>query len=165
MKWNKVLDKWKYGTPLLSKNINKPFIWRSSAINKDENTNYKDEFIINTYLTSNTQDYSPFTNQFNKYPHAKHTISFMNLSNDSLLIVPIPRKNKNYSNLYYFMINASNTQQKHLWNRVASEARKLLKKNKYIWIYTHGFGVNYLHVRISTKPIYYHNSKLAIIPK
>jgi hypothetical protein len=84
----------------------------------------------------------------------------MNLSGDTVLVVPMPKKNKNFSNLKEFIDNATLAQQKALWKRVVTVARKLMKNNKYVWISTHGLGVPYLHVRVSTIPKYYGNSKL-----
>ncbi len=88
-----------------------------------------------------------------------------NLSGDTLLIVPKERVGKNFSSLYYFMKEASDTQQRMFWKQVALEARNQLKHHPNIYISTEGTGVAYLHVRICTYPKYYGNSKLRKIIK
>lgn len=42
---------------------------------------------------------------------------------------------------------------------VANEALDMLRNHAKIWISTYGLGVPYLHVRIDTRPKYYHTSK------
>lgn len=163
MLWNEVLDNWESGNyPKFSKNIDKPFLWRTSAINKEENTLYKEEIKIDKRLFNRKQDYSLFL----KAPASllkkknEYVISSKNLSNDTILVIPKPKDNKNFTNLFFFMKNASEIQKKKVWQKVARESRKLLKKNDHIWISTHGLAIDYLHIRISTKPKYYEKSKL-----
>lgn len=98
----------------------------------------------------------------------KYVTSFPNLSGDTVLVIPMPKKNrkgkfKNYSTLKKFMDNASRTQQKIFWKHVYKQIIKFRKKNKRVWISTHGKGVSYLHVRISNSPKYYEDSPLAYI--
>lgn len=160
MKWKVVLDTWsKNGTLIYPDKIKQPFIWKSSKISSDENTPFKEEFIAEPRLNVE-QNYSAFSQYINKSKN-KNVIDFANLSGDTILVVPMPKKNKNFSNIKEFIDNATLTQQKALWKRVATITRKLLKENKYVWISTHGLGVPYLHVRISTTPKYYGTSKLS----
>jgi len=59
------------------------------------------------------------------------------------------------------MKTASKKHQQEFWKSIAITLEKLLKNNnKNFWVSTHGFGVNYLHVRICNYPKYYGNSKL-----
>ena len=160
MRWGCVINNWKTGKhPRLPKYIKKPFIWRTSVINCDIDLNYKDEFIENDNLIQH-QDLSTFYNYFDT--KEKYTIGFPNLSGDTYLIIPIPRKGKEFTNLFYFMKNASNRHQQEFWKIVAIEIENFLykKKHKNLWISSHGFGVNYLHIRICTYPKYYGDSKL-----
>lgn len=168
--WRYVLDEWSQGNyPIIPKYINKPFIWRTSVLNynyKKTNLPYKEEFIENNSLICERQDLEIYKEHFqkNKNKNKKYAIYFPNLSGDTMLIVPVPRKNKNFSNLFYFMNNASNTHQEEFWKVVVRQAKKMLKKYDNIWISTHGLGVDYLHVRICTYPKYYQNSKLKNLP-
>lgn len=169
MKWETVLSKWLKGEyPRLSSSIHEPFIWRTSCLDTQEKNNFEQEFVIEPLLLENNQ---PNPTDFRKHLDSKknkkqhHVISFKNLSGDTLLIVPKERVGKNFSSLYYFMKEASDTQQRMFWKQVALEARNQLKHHPNIYISTEGTGVAYLHVRICTYPKYYGNSKLRKIIK
>jgi hypothetical protein len=77
------------------------------------------------------------------------------LNKDSLLIVPIPRKNKNYTTIKDFIDHASLVQQKYFWSLVAKNILKMLKIHDKVYVSTHGTSVYYLHVRIDLTPKYY----------
>ena len=159
MKWKTVLDGWKDGKVLkYPKNVKKAFMWKTSKLDKKESNTYKHEFVIYNGLPTiqNYQAYKKYITQSKN----KYVVSFMNLTNDTLLVVPIPKRGKNFATIKDFIDNASATHQKKFWNAVASIARKFLKTNDFAYISTHGMGVSYLHVRISTIPRYYGNSKL-----
>ena len=158
MQWKDILNNWKNNKPLkYPKNINTPFLWRTSVINNME-SNFIQEFTECKYLDVQ-QDYTAYESYIKKTKN-KYVTSFPNLSGDAILVIPIPKNNKNFSNLKNFSDNASKTQQQKLWNKVASIIKKELKKKNKIWVSTHGLGVPYLHIRISTSPKYYGNSKL-----
>tara|TARA_Y100000310_G_scaffold255230_1_gene262573 strand:- start:517 stop:999 length:483 start_codon:yes stop_codon:yes gene_type:complete len=159
MKWDKVLNNWMSGKVLTyPSRLKHPFIWRTSRLDKNGKLPYKQEFLINKFL-SDKQDYSFFNNYIKKTKN-KYVVTFPNLSGDTILIVPIPKKGKNYAHIKNFIDNASITQQKAFWKQVVKTAKKQLKMYDHIWISTHGLGVPYLHVRISNKPKYYYNSKM-----
>ena len=165
--WNYVLNQWENKSyPIMPKNIKNPFIWRTSVINANKDMSYKEEFIENNSLICETHDLDTYKPHFekNKNKNKKYAINFKNFVGDTMLIIPTPRINKNYSNLFYFMINASNTQQEEFWKEVVKQIRLLLKTYTYLWISTHGLGVDYLHVRICTYPKYYENSSLKKLP-
>ena len=157
MKWSKVLSQWELGNyPKIPDNIKSPFFWRTSVQSNKKDLVYKEEFIEDERLLNAEEDLKPFSEHFDKNKDEKYAIGFPNLSGDTILVVPIPRK----SNIFYFMSNASEIQKKELWKKVALESKKFLETNENIWISTHGLGVNYLHVRICNSPKYYENSKL-----
>ena len=161
MKWSEVLLQWESGNyPKIPSNIKSPYFWRTSVQSNKKDLVYKEEFIEDERLLTAKEDLKPFSEHFNKNKDEKYAISFPNLSGDTMLVVPIPRKSKRFTNMFYFMNSASEIQKRELWKKVAIEARKFLKNNENIWISTHGLGVNYLHVRICNTPKYYENSKL-----
>ena len=162
-RWNQVLEEWENGNhPKLPTNIKKPFLWRTSVINSKVNKKYKEEFLEDIRLESHTrQDLQTFKEHFKK--NNKYAISFPNLSKDTVLVVPQPRQGKQFTNLYYFMKNASVVQQKELWKLVVKEVRKMLQKHENIWVSSQGLGIDYLHVRICSFPKYYENSKLKYV--
>ena len=166
-KWNCVLKNWENGTHLEKPdNIKKPFMWRTSVINHKLDLPYKEESTEDIRLDSKKrQDISAFKEHFSKCKNKdKDVIHFFNLSKDTILVVPTPKKGKNFKNIFYFMKNASKKQQKELWMLVSKQAKKMLKKYDNIWISTHGLGVDYLHIRICCIPKYYEKSKLRLLP-
>jgi hypothetical protein len=171
MKWKDVLDSWESGIFLkMPKNITKPFLWRTSVLDKNETLPYKEEFVEDKRLQGRKQDYSPFLKKpssllSKKNEDKKYAIHSINLPKDTILIIPKPRTNKKFTSIYYFIKNASHLQQKEVWKLVAKQAREMLKKHDKIWISSQGLGVNYLHIRICSFPKYYEKSKLQKIPK
>ena len=153
MLWKDVLNNWLNGKYLVyPKNLNKSFLYETSVLdlNKDKNI-YKDKFIISENLDKMKQDFSSFES---KFQNNKYAVVFKNLSGDSILVVPVPRKNKNFKSLKEFLDNASEIQKKEYFKILAKTIINL--KSEKVWISTHGLGVPYLHFRIDKYPKYYH---------
>lgn len=170
--WTEIFQKWNAGDiPKIPYNIDKPFLWRTSAINNKKNTFYREEFFEDKRLKNLKTDYNNLR-FFNKplllndkkhnLPNGKKkpAIGTYNLGKDAKLIVPTIVKDKNFTNIYHFMKNADIEQQKALWKLVIKETNNMLKKHDNIWINTQGLGDHYLHIRLDTKPKYYEQSKL-----
>ena len=161
--WNEVLNEWENGDFLiLPEYIKKPFIWRTSMINSKQDLNYKDEFIVDKRLLNKKQDFKPFSQHLLKKENLneKYGISFPNISGDTILVIPKPRVNKDFTTLFNFMKNAKPLHQREFWKIVGKEIRKMLTKFDNIWVSIHGLGVDYLHIRICNYPKYYENSIL-----
>lgn len=160
MRWKNVLEDWYNGRnlPDYNKKIKIPYLWKTSYISNDFLSLFKQEFIENKFLDT-YQNFTDYKTYINKSKN-NNVVSFPNLSRDTILVVPMPKRGKNFSNLKNFIDTASSTQTRQFWKKVVIETRKLLKKHNKVWISTHGLGVPYLHVRISTTPKYYGNSKL-----
>ena len=155
MKWKDKLVEWKSGNiPDYPNRIKKSFFWETTPVTKSLNTKYKEKYIQSKMLDDMGDDYSSFKSHITKSKN-KNVLTFYNLSKTALLVVPKPRKGKEYTTLKQFMDNASTTQQKAFWKKVASSVKKMLKKHDKVWVSTHGTGVPYLHVRIDTDPKYY----------
>ena len=168
--WSEVLELWSNGEyPKLPKNIKKPFIWRTSVINQSIDLPYYEEFIEDRRLRGRKQDYSLFTKPPASLLSPKHknkyAINTKNLNGDTMQVIPKPRKNKEFTNLFYFMKNADDKQQQELWKLVVKQIKKMLKKNENIWVSSPGLAINYLHIRICSYPKYYEKSKLQNLPK
>ena len=169
MKWKQVFQNWENGNPLkIPKSIKKPFIWRSSVLDRDGELEYKDEFIEDKRFIGRDKEIlgtmeKELKNR--KYKNEKYVIDFPNLSGDTMLVVPTQRQNKNFTSIFYFYNTASKLQIKKVWQRVAKIAKKQLKIHPDVFISTHGLGVDYLHIRICSYPKYYEKSTLQKIPK
>lgn len=171
MKWSQVLDDWKNGINLPSNgNRDTAYLWRTSPISSKRDLTFKESRIIDTNLhkKGNNPNNSLFLSKPIELLSSKHTNKYVvhgpNLSKDCYLVIPKPINGVNCANLFTFLNTSSNTQIKAVWKRVAEVANFLLDRYDYIWISTHGHGVNWLHIRISIKPKYYGDSKLQEIP-
>lgn len=158
--WSEILNNWNSGKYLTyPKEIKNIFYYETNPITKDEKEIYKEKFIETDNFKEHKQNYSKFEEHINKVKNEKYAISFYNLNKTTLLIIPLPKKSKNFMTLKHFIDNASKLQQKKFWMKVSCEVRKMLKNHKKIWVSTHGLGVPYFHLRIDTKPKYYLTKK------
>lgn len=83
----------------------------------------------------------------------QQTKVFPSLNNDTNLVVPCNlSKKSNYTSLATFTRTAPVKQQVDLWQKVGEN----IKEGD--WVSTSGLGVAWLHVRIATRPKYYHNA-------
>jgi hypothetical protein len=155
MYWETVLLRWERGIyPKFSK-TNEEFIWRTSPLKSGGR--YQEVFNAAPTLTR-PADYSSFAA---KVKNKKgYVTDFPNLSGDTILVVPIPRSGEKYSSIFSFNKHASDKVKAAFWKRVAKVARREQRKYGTVFISTHGFGVAWLHVRISKYPKYYENSGL-----
>ena len=166
MLWSDVLTNWENGIPftypenLKEKNVR--FHWNTSPLTEKMNTTFIQKFKENNALPKR-QNKNAFKDKLSEAEKKgkQHATSFPNLSGDTVLVVPMPRTGKSYVTLKDFTDNAPMKQQQELWKLVAREAKKQVKEFGKVWISTHGLGVPYLHVRISSQPKYYFSKVLA----
>lgn len=150
MKWIDKIKQFNNNFYMIPKNFD--YFYETSCY-KNNNSIFIEKF-IKTNKLSNKQNY----NEFKKYIDCsknKYVVSFYNLSKTTLLIIPIPKKNKNFSTLNNFCKFSSKTQQYFFWKKVAFEINKFKKNNDKIFISTHGLGVPYFHLRLESHPKYY----------
>jgi hypothetical protein len=163
MLWSEVLKNWENGNistvgSKYPKQLKGKFLWNTSVLKNDGNTEFKQSFRTNEYLpeTQNKKEFQEYiTNSKNEY-----VTSFPNLSKDTMLVIPMPVHGKNYATLKDFIDNAPETQQKEFWKKVAEVAKKFMNEKGKVWISVHGLGVPYTHVRISSSPKYYFDNEL-----
>lgn len=159
MLWSEILANWENGIVLkYPKNVKGKFQWNTSVLKNDGKVAYLQTFRTNNKLAQrqNKKDFQEyFKNSQNKY-----VVSFPNLNKDTMLVVPMPVRGKNYSTLRDFIDNASEIQQQEFWKKVAEVAKKFMNEKGKVWISVHGLGVDYTHVRISTSPKYYFDNDL-----
>jgi hypothetical protein len=91
-------------------------------------------------------------------PHFRQdtdVVSFENLGADAVLVVPCPISDSgNYSHIAAFHRSAPGEQQHAFWQAVASTVLQRLG-NEPLWLSTAGGGVDWLHVRLDSRPKYY----------
>lgn len=154
--WIDILMDWSLGKSLkYPSHIKKRFFYETSHLNDNFTNIYKSKFIeTNEFDNIENQNYFPFIKQINNSDN-KYATSFFNKSKDCLLIIPIPRKNKNFMTIKDFIDNASRNQQSEFWKLTYNKIMLLLKKHDKLYISTHGLGVHYFHLRISLLPKYF----------
>lgn len=159
MLWNDVLTDWENGVVLkYPKNVKGKFQWNTSVLKNDGKVAYLQTFRTNNKLAQR-QNKKDFQEHF-KNSQDKYVVSFPNLSKDTMLVVPMPVRGKNYATLRDFIDNASEIQQQAFWKKVAEVAKKFMNEKGKVWISVHGLGVDYTHVRISSSPKYYFDNDL-----
>lgn len=159
MLWNDVLTKWENGIPLkYPKNIKGKFQWNTSVLKNDGKVAFSQRFRTNNNLAQ-IQNKKDFQEYFKKSQN-KYVVTFPSLSKDTILVVPMPVRGKNYATLRDFIDNATEIQQQEFWKEVAKVAKKYMNEKGKVWISVHGLGVDYTHVRIESSPKYYFDSEL-----
>ena len=163
MLWKDVLYNWEHGIILqYPKQVKGRFQWNTSVLKNNGNTEYKQSFRTNSKLAE-IQNYSNFLEHIDN-PKNRHmsVIAFPNPSKDTILIIPMPVKGKNYASLRDFIDNAPETQQQELWKKVAQVAKTFMNKHGKVWVSVHGLGVAYTHIRVAASPKYYFDAELTI---
>jgi len=181
MKWIDKLAEWESGIPQkYPENVTNTFFYETSKCSKDLSDTYQEKYIQSNKLHF-PQDYTAFNNHITKVGNKSvtkavnknsvtkkiskirkernHSIGFFNLSKDTFLVIPVPKKGKDFSTIKQFMDNASYSQQRGFWKDVASAIKRMLKKYDHVYVSTHGLGVPYFHLRINTYPKFYQTKK------
>lgn len=155
--WKNKILKWRNNyIQKYPKHLNKRFFYETSVCDKYMSTICREFFIESDELNSiQIQDYTPFIEQIKKSTN-RYVTSFYNISGDTLLIIPMPQYNKNFITIKDFIDTASIEQQIEFWKFVSYELEKFLQINNQVYVSTHGLGVSYFHLRLCTKPKYYH---------
>jgi len=87
--------------------------------------------------------------------HSRDVVSFPNLNNDAILVVPRPLGPFSaYGHLAAFVREAPDAQAHSLW-RLVGELMERGLGPRPVWLSTAGAGVSWLHVRLDQRPKYY----------
>ena len=106
-------------------------------------------------------DPNDFAEHFAGAAEALQAVSFANLGGDAHLIAPCERGPRSqYGHLAAFLRSASAEQQVSLWALVGEAMQGALRErgSRATWLSTEGSGVPWLHVRLDSRPKYYHHS-------
>lgn len=166
MKWKSVIQNWLNKNPpfipssLNHNTLDNGYYFQTTCIDYEMNNEYKYKF-IETNGFKLTQDYTAYKEYINK-SNNKYATHFYSLTGKTILVIPMPRINKNFSHLRAFYENASETHIKEFWKYVAKIVIKLLKKNMKLYIHTHGKEIPYLHLRIECCPKDYYDQRFLI---
>jgi hypothetical protein len=98
-------------------------------------------------------DPRPYQDKFAQALPSQLFTNFINLSGDTHLVVPLPRQFRtNYANLATFSRTSDPETLRGFW----MYAFKIIHRLNPTWVSTHGLGVSWLHLRLSSTPRYYH---------
>lgn len=142
------------------KNVNyDAYLFETTPVSID-NLDIEFEYVLikSDSLSKIKSDPVPFSEYLNKCN--KNITVFKNPSGDTTLIVPcIKDKIEIYAHIAKFIRNAPNNQIYDLFKMISKKIKKLLGKNKVVYLSTHGLGVYWLHVRLDQKPKYYRHQE------
>ena len=100
-------------------------------------------------------DERAFGEQFAAAAADQSVVTFPNLGNDAVLVVPCPMgPPAAYVHLASFVRSAPSAQVHEFWQRVGAAMESRLSASP-TWLSTAGMGVAWLHVRLDARPKYY----------
>ena len=100
-------------------------------------------------------DPSPFAKHFETNRDST-VLTFPNLGRDAILVVPCPASEwRDYTHLGQFIQCAPEAQIDLLWKSVGEAMKSRISSNS-VWLSTAGLGVSWLHLRLDSRPKYYH---------
>ncbi len=129
------------------------YFWETPPVTKST-VEQKFEFVL--VNSPQLASVCPSQSDFRQYFQAnKEVVTFPNLGNDALLVVPCPLTEISaYPHLASFLRQAPASQQHLLWQTVGYELETRLDRQP-IWVSTSGLGVFWLHIRLDSVPKYY----------
>ena len=162
--YSEVLELWQgdqdfrtFFIALLSSAKFSAYFWETPPITRSTVTR-KFEFVLidSPQLAKAQPNPNPFGEYFASASPNTEVITFSNLRNDALLVVPCRISESNtYTHLASFVRKANQSQSHLLWQILAQKIQEQLGTQP-LWISTSGLGVYWLHLRLDSYPKYYH---------
>jgi hypothetical protein len=126
----------------------KSYFWECDKVNMK--VPFRFAIFDSKTLSERTQDNTAFSGVIN---NKKNVIVFPSITKDVKLVVPCKLNEKSeYTSLSTFSRTAPICQQVAFWKKLAEN----IKDDD--WVSTSGLGVSWLHVRITSRPKYYHDA-------
>ena len=132
------------------------YFWETPPINRS-NLHRGFEFVLvdSPQLAEVKPNSSAFRQYFQSASVGEEIITFPNLNNDALLVVPCPMAEISaYPHIASFVREAPQSQQQELWQRLGKVIQQTIDERP-MWISTSGLGVYWLHIRLDSYPKYY----------
>ncbi|MBA4029869.1 MAG: hypothetical protein C0478_02990 [Planctomyces sp.] len=131
------------------------FRWECPGITQERFDRPFECVVLDDQSLHRTPDISPFASHLKQCQTL--VAVFDNLGGDATLVVPTKATDANaYGHLASFVRLAPDNQQDELWQRVGETL--LWKVGAVpVWLNTAGAGVAWLHVRLDSRPKYYHH--------
>ena len=160
LRYSEVINLWQkdynFRSFFISLLANVPFSaygWETPALTNQTLNRIFEFVVLDNPILDKIPNFTAFSNYLTNSPES--IITFPNLGNDALLIVPSQQGAKSsYAHLASFIRHAPEFQKHDLWQKVGEMmARKI--SDAPIWLNTAGAGVPWLHVRLDSRPKYY----------
>ena len=137
----------------LAKSSFEAFRWETPVLTRGKQSRDFEFVLIDApRFVSRATNRDAFSTYFNQRP----IVSFPNLGGDGLMIVPCPEVEDDiYGHLASVLRLAPKAQIIALWKEVGAQVELSLDDNPK-WLNTAGGGVAWLHVRLDSRPKYYH---------
>ena len=132
------------------------FGWETPPVTTDSLDQDFQYALTNRPWLADRADPGPFQGYLTAAGPGARTAAFPNLGGDALLIIPLPGQGPQdaYAHLGSFLRAAPADQQHALWKRIGKETTSRLS-SRPLWLNTAGGGVDWLHVRLDSRPKYY----------
>jgi hypothetical protein len=160
--FSEVLRRWQNDAPfrsffiaLLADAPFSAFRWETPPITAASATRPFEFVLLDSPGLATKPDPDAFAGHFGGAAAKGMVVSFPNLGNDAILVVPSPGGPPSaYGHLAAFVREAPAPQQHALWQLVGNVMEQRLGSTP-VWLSTAGAGVSWLHVRLDDRPKYY----------
>lgn len=145
-----------YNSAINSTNFD-AFYWEHPVIGLETiNHSYRCAIIESSSLSKVKANFTPFSDKFDSN---SIVVSFSNLKNDAILLVPNPHVVDDFSLSSIAEVVRSNNESliDELWRRVGESVEKTYSFRD-VYLSTAGNGVYWCHIRLDSRPKYYKNS-------
>ena len=141
------------------------FAWETPPVTQNTLSRPFEFVLIDHPALLKAADPTAFGQHFRDPEQEDDIVVFPNLSNDATLIAPLPGETvQTHAHLASFLRGASQSQVHALWKSVGQVMENRIGSNP-IWLNTEGSGVAWLHVRLDSRPKYYHYAPYRKGPK
>ena len=134
----------------------KAFFWETPPLSASTlGRDFECTLTQSSELVSAIPDLSPFAKHFEASDSI--VLTFPNLARDAVLVVPRPVSQwQDYTHLGQFLRCAPEAQIDLLWRSVGAAMKSRISSSS-TWLSTAGLGVSWLHLRLDSRPKYYHH--------
>jgi hypothetical protein len=131
------------------------FRWETPPVTTDTVGRSFEFVLLDSPELVSQPDPDAFGKYFADLASSPTVVSFPNLRNDAILVVPRPDGPVSaYGHLAAFVRRAPEAQRHALWSLVGNLMEQRLGRSP-VWLSTAGSGVSWLHVRLDQQPKYY----------
>ena len=160
--WRKTLEDWQKGFVVryrrsMGRHFNN-FVWETYPIIKNKDRSFKCIYRFTNKPVKRDRKSTQFI--FNAMKITGKSAGVITVKRyNSIYVVPIQEKGKDFTTIKSFIDNASLNLQKQFWKQVAIEVRKMFGYNQKIYMSSNAYKTPYMHVVLHNEPIHY-NTKM-----